>query len=388
MFSDFPTSLLKSYPTPYYFYDLALLNQIAKDLQTAASKYQVKVHFAIKANNNLPILQLLSAKGFGADCVSAYEIERAIEGGFKPADIIFAGVGKTDDEIAYALKKGISCFNCESIQEIFVINELAAQLRKKAPIALRINPDIDAETHPKITTGTHLNKFGIPLDQIHEAIHLFEKLSHLHLKGIHLHIGSQITSMNIFKKLSARVNDIQTMLAKWGVICQSINLGGGLGINYLESETTSTPDFDQYLIALLGNITRTPGQVISIEPGRSVVASCGTLISKVLYIKETRNTRFAVIDAGMNDLIRPALYGAQHKIQNLNNRSSRLTYQVVGPICESSDVFGHDIDLPETLRGDFLAIHTVGAYGESMASTYNLRKLPKAVYSNYTYLKY
>jgi diaminopimelate decarboxylase len=374
--------ILQSIPTPFYYYNMDVLEANANLLREQSKLHKVKVHYAIKANNNQPILKLLSSKGFGADCVSGPEIEQALATGFNPTDIVYAGVGKTDDEIIFALQNNISCFNCESMQELQIIDELAGRLNKIAPVALRINPDYNARTHEKITTGTRFNKFGIQLPEINSIIEILPKLKNIHFKGLHFHIGSQITDINVFAGLAEKVYTIQQMFIDSGFIPESINLGGGFGVDYEDPDSNPIPDYKAYFEALSNNLERRPGQEISIEPGRSVVANCGTLISKVLFIKPSVDGEFAILDAGMNDLMRPALYGASHPIQKINGIGKMRSYHVAGPVCESSDIFGKNLQLPELSRGDFLAIRTAGAYGESMASRYNLRKLPKAIYSN------
>jgi len=373
--------ILQSIPTPFYYYDMDLLNQNADQLQQLAGNNGIKVYYAVKANNNIPIMELLSARRFGADCVSASEINRAIEAGFSPSDIVYAGVGKTDDEIVFALKNNIARFNCESIHELQVLDEIAGQMGKTATIALRINPDHDAQTHEKITTGTRFNKFGIPMNEINLAIEKLKDLKKIGFDGLHFHIGSQITNMQIFTGLTEKVNSIQKIFIDAGLHPLSINLGGGLGVDYEHPDANQIPDYNTYFDSITKKLEIRYDQELSIEPGRSVVAGCGSLISKVLYLKNSEDADFAIVDAGMNDLMRPALYGARHAIQKLSGIGKKKNYHVVGPICESSDIFSKNIQLPELERGDYLAIRTAGAYGEVMASGYNLRQLPKAVYS-------
>jgi len=368
--------------TPFYFYDMELLERTAQSLKIAAERRSIKVHYALKANSNYPVLRLLAAKGFGVDCVSGQEIERALAAGFLPEDIVFAGVGKTDDEIRYALETGISCFNCESLHELMVIDEISETLQKTAPVALRINPDFNANTHEKITTGRRFDKFGIAIEETDEAIAMLEKLQNVIFKGLHFHIGSQITDLEVFAGLGREVSKILEKFVIHGLFPEIINLGGGLGIDYENPNINPVPDFEQYLSKLTSSLHRYEGQQIFIEPGRSLVAHCGTLVSKVLFLKKSGDQEYLIIDAGMNDLIRPALYGAKHHIQNLKTGLSRKFYNVAGPICESSDVFGKNVLLLEAVRGDYLAIRSAGAYGEVMASAYNLRRKTQAVYSD------
>lgn len=367
-------------PTPFYYYDLDVLNETCRKVKEESEKSGFIIHYAVKANANPRILGIIASYGFGADCVSYNEIERAIECGFNPSDIVFAGVGKTDYEIESALKARISCFNSESIAEIEVIDSIAGRLKTNATIALRINPYIEAHTHKYITTGIAESKFGISTWELKDVLERMETLGNVSLSGIHFHIGSQITLMSVFKSLCSRVNELQDWFSSQNIDLKTINLGGGLGIDY--NNPDSAPQFDEYFSLIRELVRIRPGQKIHFEPGRSIVAQCGSLITKVLYIKKGSNTTFAVVDAGMTDLIRPALYQAHHEIQNLSSDGETAKYDVVGPICESSDTFAKFIELPETSRGDILAIRSAGAYGEIMASRYNLRNLPGAVFSD------
>lgn len=366
--------------TPFYFYDLDVL-RTTLDIVKKESEYSgYKVHYAVKANSNPRILSLIASYGFGADCVSYNEIAGAVASGFNPADIVFAGVGKTDREIESALKTGIFCFNCESIPEIEVIDELAGKQDKTAQIALRINPYIEAHTHKYITTGIEESKFGINTWELDEVIKRIASLKHIKLIGIHFHVGSQITRMSVFKSLCSRINELQEWFAERNFPLEVINVGGGLGIDYENPE--KGPLFQEYFSLLHEFIDLKAGQTLHIEPGRSLVGQCGSLVSRVLFIKNGSNTMFAIIDAGMTDLIRPALYQAIHKIENLTSTGDIYRYDVVGPVCESSDTFAKFIELPETKRGDLIAIRSAGAYGEAMASRYNLRELPRSVFSD------
>ena len=374
MFSQEKKIQLQKYKTPFYFYDLELLQKTLSIINTESEKYNYHVHYAFKANTNLKIIEVVKNNGFGADCVSGNEVKCAIENGFKNTDIVFAGVGKSDDEINYALEQNIFCFNCESIQELEVINELAGLKNKVAQIALRINPNVDAYTHKYITTGLEENKFGINPYEFETVIEKLKNLSHLKLIGLHFHIGSQITDLSPFKKLCTRVNEINTYFLNKGFDLPIINVGGGLGINYHEPDSEAIVDFEAYFKLFHTFIEIRKNQELHFELGRSVVGNCGSLISKVLYIKNGINTNFAILDAGMTELIRPALYQAFHKIENISSfEETILKYDVVGPICESSDCFGKAVELPLTKRGDFIAIRSAGAYGEVMSSKYNLR---------------
>jgi diaminopimelate decarboxylase len=339
-----------------------------------------RIHYAVKANANPTILKIISSMGFGADCVSFNEIARALETGFKPEDIVFAGVGKSDKEIISALRANIFCFNCESIQELEVIDSFAGSLSKTASIALRINPYIEAHTHKHITTGIEESKFGITMNELDDVVNRLAGLKNLKLIGIHFHIGSQITRMQVYKSLCTRINEIIEWFDKRNIALRVINAGGGLGIDYEKPD--KIPPFGEYFGIFKEFIRLRPGQELHFEPGRALVAQCGTLISKVLYLKNGGETKFVIIDAGMTDLIRPALYQAFHKIENLTSKGVAARYDIVGPVCESSDTFGKFIELPETKRGDIIAIRSAGAYGEAMASRYNLRDLPPSFFSD------
>ncbi|MBK7479522.1 MAG: diaminopimelate decarboxylase [Bacteroidales bacterium] len=367
-------------PTPFYYYDLDVLHSTCSKVKEESEKSGFSIHYAVKANANPRILEIIASYGFGADCVSYNEIERAMECGFSPSIIVFAGVGKTDLEIESALKARIACFNCESIAEIEVIDSIAARLKTKATIALRINPYIEAHTHKYITTAIAESKFGISTRELKDVLDRISSLGNIELEGIHFHVGSQITRMSVFRSLCSRVNELQEWFSSQNIDLKTINLGGGLGIDY--NNPDKMPEFDEYFTLIRELVRIRPGQRIHFEPGRSIVGQCGSLITKVLYIKKGRNTTFAIVDAGMTDLIRPALYQAHHKIQNLTSSGKTGKYDVVGPICESSDTFAKYIELPETGRGDILAIRSAGAYGETMVSGYNLRKAPGVVFSD------
>lgn len=382
MFTSKQIDKFKNSVTPLYYYDVELLKQTLSAVKKAAPK-EYHIHYALKANSNPKLLSLIKEAGFGADCVSGNEVKRAVELGFSSQDIVFAGVGKSDEEINYALANDIFCFNVESTAELSVINELAKAKNKTAKVALRINPNVDAHTHKYITTGLEENKFGINPYEFDKVLALIKTLSNIQLIGLHFHIGSQITSLTPFKNLCSRVNDINQWFIEKGYLLPNINLGGGLGIDYQDPEKGAIVDFEAYFAVFKQFLELKPGQAIHFELGRAIIAQCGSLISRVLYIKNGINTNFAILDAGMTELIRPALYQAYHKIENLSNTSSAsVKYDVVGPICESSDCFGKAILLPETKRGDLIAIRSAGAYGEVMSSSYNLRDLAGTVFSD------
>lgn len=377
--------IVEKHKTPFYYYDLELLEDTLFELTKHSNRFGYHVHYALKANSNPELLKVIKDAGLGADCVSGNEVKHALNNGFSANQVVFAGVGKNDDEINLALENDIFCFNCESMQELEVINELAAKKQKVASVALRINPNVDANTHKYITTGLEENKFGINPHEFDTVIDLLKTLPSLKLIGLHFHIGSQITDLAPFKKLCIRVNEINQYFMQRGHHLPILNVGGGIGINYQEPDNESIIDFESYFKLFADFLTLHKNQQLHFELGRSVVAQCGSLISKVLYVKKGINTNFAILDAGMTELIRPALYQAFHKIEKLskNNTDSKVEffkYDVVGPICESSDCFGKAVDLPEIKRGDFLVIRSAGAYGEVMASQYNLRNLVKSVF--------
>ena len=380
MFSKNTIDKFRDIQTPFYYYDLDTLKATCETVRRESTRLGYKVHYAVKANPNPGILKFISSYGFGADCVSWNEIERALESGFEPSGIVFAGVGKTDREIEAALTAGIFCFNCESVPEIEAIDHIASKLNKIADIALRINPLVDAHTHKHITTGIEESKFGINTWELDSVLKRLGSMNNTRLLGMHFHVGSQITRMAVFKDLGAKINELQEWFTSRQVNLKVINIGGGLGIDYENPEIN--PDFEEYFSIIHDTIQLRPGQELHLEPGRSIIGQCGSLISRVIYIKNGNNTNFAIIDAGMNDLIRPALYQAVHKIENLTSAGPVNSYDVVGPVCESSDTFASSVDLPETQRGDIIAIRSAGAYGESMASRYNLRDLPLSVFSD------
>lgn len=366
-------------PTPFYYYDTELL-QATLDavLKETNDKENYHIHYAVKANANPQILNIIKNAGIGVDCVSGGEIEASLKAGFPSDKIVYAGVGKSDWEIQLGLRNDIFCFNVESIPELEVINEIAGQENKVANVCFRINPNVGAHTHANITTGLAENKFGIAMEDMLKVIRLSQSMTNIHYMGLHFHIGSQITEMDDFQALCVRINELQDQLEAEGITSEIINVGGGLGIDYSDPDKNPIPDFKSYFGTYKEHLKLRPGQSLHFELGRSITGQCGSLITKVLYVKKTTAKQFAIVDAGMTELIRPALYQAHHKIENLTSKSeSEETYDVVGPICESSDVFDKDINLPQTLRGDLLAIRSAGAYGEIMASCYNCRPLPK-----------
>ena len=378
MKGSFPVEQLQQIETPFYYYDTDLLRKTLKTVQQEAGRHPgFIVHYAVKANANPKVLNIICQSGLGADCVSGGEIRAALNAGFPASKIVYAGVGKSDWEIDLGLSKGISCFNVESLAELEVIEERAKMMGKKAPVALRINPEVGAHTHSNITTGLAENKFGIALRDMEQVIEQALAMPDIHLKGLHFHIGSQILDMGDFSALCNRINDILNRLERLHYRMESINVGGGLGVDYFHPNRVPLADFKSYFDTFAKNLKLRSHQTLHFELGRAIVAQCGTLFTRTLYIKQGAVKQFLIVDAGMTDLIRPALYQAYHKIENLSSDAPTQTYDVVGPICESSDVFAKAIDVNGARRGDLIAIRSAGAYGEIMASQYNCRKLPQ-----------
>ena len=374
----FDIAKFRSIQTPFFYYDTDLLRETLTTLKVESKNYNdIIVHYAIKANANPKVLNIICQAGLGADCVSGGEILAAIAAGFPVSKIVYAGVGKSDWEINLALDKNIFCFNVESLPEFEIINELAMAKKKIANVAFRINPDIEAHTHANITTGLAENKFGITIESMDHIIKEAYKLENINFIGLHFHIGSQILIMDDFINLCSCINRLQDQLEKQHIVVKHINVGGGLGINYDCPDQNLIPDFKTYFNTYVHHLNLREGQQLHFELGRSIVAQCGSLITRALYIKQGTQKQFVIVDAGMTDLIRPALYHAYHQIENISSNAPMEVYDVVGPICESSDVFAKSIELNKTKRGDLLAIRSAGAYGETMASQYNCRQLPQ-----------
>lgn len=382
MFSQKEISFFKEKQTPFYYYRINRLNQVLSRISAAAGKYGYIVHYAIKANANEKILKIIKDFGYGADCVSGNEVKKALETGFMPSQIAFAGVGKSDREINLALDNQIFTFNCESLQEIEVIDDLAKQKNIIAHIAIRVNPNVKANTHHYITTGIDENKFGINRWEFDQLMNMLKSKKNVKLIGLHFHIGSQITDFDVFKSLCVRANEIQQYFINNQILFEHINVGGGLGVDYENPDNLQFPDFEAFFKLFNRFLDLKHGQKLHFELGRSMVAQSGDLITRVLYVKNGIHTNFAIVDAGMTELIRPALYQAYHKIENINSSEGIEFYDVVGPICESSDTFGKTVQMPGTKRGDLIAIRTTGAYGQVMSSQYNLRDIAETYYSD------
>ena len=373
----FPIESFAKRQTPFYYYDTALLRETLATITREASKHaNFHVHYAIKANANPKVLGIISQAGFGADCVSGGEIRAALAAGFPASKIVYAGVGKSDWEINFGLDNDIFCFNVESLAELLIINELAEEKNKVARVCLRINPNVGAHTHANITTGLAENKFGIAMSDMDSVIEAAQAMKNIQFLGLHFHIGSQILDMGDFEALCNRINDLQKRLEQQKIRLEHINVGGGLGISYDHPNHLPIADFKDFFDTYARKLKLRNEQHLHFELGRAIVAQCGTLVTRVLYVKQGTAKQFAIVDAGMTDLIRPALYNAFHRIENITSDEAAETYDVVGPICESSDVFVKAYDLNRCRRGDLLAIRSAGAYGEVMASHYNSRPLP------------
>lgn len=378
----FPVEKFKQLDTPFYYYDTELLRATLETIKKETENKPFHVHYAVKANANPRVLKEIASFGFGADCVSGNEILAALEHGFSPDKIVFAGVGKSDREIEIGLDNNIFCFNVESIPELKILSELTSAKKKTAKIALRINPNVDAHTHKYITTGLTENKFGINEQDLPEILELLKRSPSLQLIGIHFHIGSQITDLKSFEDLCVKANELQEWFNTQGITLPILNVGGGLGINYQHPNHIPMADFESYFRLFEKNLPLQENQELHFELGRAIVAPCGSLISRVIFVKEGILKKFLIVDAGMTDLIRPALYQAFHHIENITSDKEMAPYDVVGPICESSDVFAEQIMLNKSVRGDLIAIRSAGAYGEVMASRYNCRDLPLSYFSD------
>ena len=372
-------SITKQHQTPFYCYDMSLLSETIQAVKLAADKHNFHVHYALKANPNQTIVDTISKHGLGADCVSGGEVALALKSGIPNEKIVLAGVGKTDDEILLAIEQNIFSINVESINELEVINELARSVNKTARIAIRLNPNVDAQTMENITTGRKENKFGIAISDLPAAIQLLESAQNLNLTGIHFHIGSQILDLQPFKNLCNIVNATVAMLESAGIQLEHVNLGGGLGINYFNPDIEPIPNFDMYFSTISDHLK--VDLDVHFELGRSIVAQCGSLVTQALYTKQAGDIRYIIVDAGMSELMRPALYKAHHKIEKLDQSEGPLVaYSVAGPVCETTDCFGENVSLTETRRGDILLLRSCGAYGESMSNNYNLRKLNEPIF--------
>ena len=374
---------LREFETPFYLYDIALLRQTLESVVSESKKYDYKVHYAIKANYDDHLLAVIREYGLGIDCASGNELRKAVEAGFDPRGIVYAGVGKRDKELRYAIEQGIMAINCESIEELELVDLLAAEAGRVTDVALRINPDIDPKTNHCIDTGQADSKFGISYEEVLAHAEWIKSLSHISIVGIHLHIGSQIRELHVFENMCHKVNAIVANLEALGFSFRFVDVGGGLGINYDVPENEPIPNFASFF-SIVHTHLQVGGREVHFEFGRSIVGECGELITSVLFNKTTATGRkLVIVDASMTELIRPALYGSYHNIENVTSEAeTREKYTVVGTACESTDVFDENVTLRTTRRGDLLSIKSAGAYGMSMASRYNLHDLPDAVYSD------
>ena len=356
--------------TPFYVYSHATVTRHLQAMEAAFNGYPHVVCYALKANSNGSLLRILAEAGMGADIVSGGELYRARKAGIPGRKIVYAGVGKTEAEIRDALRAGILMFNVESTEELREIDRVAGIMKKRAPIGLRVNPDIDAGTHPYITTGMKKYKFGMPVEEALEGYLMARKLRNVDIVGVHKHIGSQLTEITPFLESAERLVNFVKRVRAEGIDLRYLDLGGGLGIRY---DTESPPEPAQWLQGLIG-VVRATGCTLVIEPGRSIMGNAGMLVTRVLYRKQNDLKKFIIVDAGMNDLIRPSLYNAYHRIEPvIRKKRATITADVVGPICESGDFLAHDRELPDVRRGELLGVRSAGAYGFTMASNYNSR---------------
>ncbi len=363
--------------TPVYVYSAAVLRERYQAIDSAFGDYPHALHYALKANSTLAIARLLRDLGSGVDANSVWEIEVARKAGFLPSQIVFTGVGKSPEELERAVALGLKAINVESAGELARLEALAAQLGRTVRVAMRLNPDIDAKSHPHISTGLKINKFGVPLDDARELLQTLTRRPSLALVAVHVHVGSQITSLEPLRRAAALVADVSLELRRQGFPLKYVDLGGGLGVSYDGSGVPSAAD---YVGALLDEVRRTSLPII-LEPGRAIAAPAGVLLARVIDVKpRTAASDFVIIDAGMTELMRPALYNAFHRIEPVSAPATGdRHYEIVGPVCESTDVVGRDRMLPPLAAGDLLAIRDAGAYGAVMASNYNRRPMPAEV---------
>ena len=373
--------IVAKYGTPVYIYSARTLVRHFKAYDEAFDGKRHIICFALKANSNSALIRLFAKNGAGADVVSGGELFRALKAGIPAKKIVYAGVGKTADEIRFALKSKILMFNVESENELREIDRIAADMKVKAQIALRINPDIDPQTHPYISTGLKKHKFGIPIDDALEHYKFAKSLKNIAVVGIHKHIGSQLTKISPFVDAVKRILILIDELAKSGIRIDFLDIGGGLGITYLDEQPPQPRDLAGQILPLLEGRDLT----VVVEPGRSLVGNAGILVTKTLYLKEGEEKNFVIVDAGMNDLMRPSLYNAYHHIQPVvKTKRDTIIADVVGPICESGDFLAKDREIPKVKQGEYLAVMSAGAYGFSMSSTYNSRPRAAEVMVNGT----
>lgn len=365
------SEIAKQVGTPFYCYSSATLERHYNVFANAFKDVKATIYFAVKANSNLSVLKTLANLGAGGDCVSGGEIRRCLAAGISAKKIVFSGVGKTKEELRFALENNIGQINVESYEELESLNEVANQMQIKAPIAFRINPDVDAGTHEKIATGRKEDKFGIAWDQVHDIYEKASKMDGIKIQGVATHIGSQLTSLEPFKNAFTKIVGLVKELKAKGHKITHLDLGGGLGIPYKEQEIPSPADYAAMTIETVKELDCELG----FEPGRLICGNAGILVASVIYLKQTGHRNFLVIDAAMNDLIRPTLYDAHHEIIAVKEAKNNLEMDIVGPICETGDVFAKNRKLPKLAPDDLVAIRSCGAYGAVMASEYNTRPI-------------
>ncbi len=368
-------ALADKYGTPLYVYDFDYIENRYKTLKEAFSGKKSIVNYAVKANSNLSVIAHLAKLGAGADCVSIGEVNRALTAGVDKYKIIFSGVGKRDDEIREALEKDILLINLESEAEMKRVEMVARDLGKEARISIRVNPNIDPQTHPYISTGLHENKFGVEIDMAKRMYIYANKSEHLNPVGIHFHIGSQLTNLSPIRESALIVSDLVRSLKAIKIDIRFFDVGGGIGVVYDDEVTIAAKDYTQVIFEATKGLDLT----LLCEPGRYMVANAGAFFTKVLYEKNNDGKRFVIVDGGMNDLIRPSLYNAYHKIEAVQIEGEKTPADVVGPVCESGDFFGKDVSLPPLKHNDLIVVHSAGAYGFTMASNYNTRAKPAEV---------
>jgi diaminopimelate decarboxylase len=363
--------------TPLYVYSAAVLRERYRAIDTAFGDYPHALHYALKANSTLAISRLLRELGSAVDANSIWEIDVARKAGFEPPQIVFTGVGKSPEELERAVALGVKAINVESAGELDRLEAIGTRLGRAVRVAVRVNPDIDAKSHPHISTGLKINKFGVPLDDARALLETLRSRPALTLVAIHVHVGSQITPIDPRRRAAALAADVSLELQRQGFPLEYVDLGGGLGVSY---DGTAVPSVEEYVSALVGEVRRTSLPIV-IEPGRAIAAPAGVLLARVIDVKpRTAASSFIIIDAGMTELMRPALYGAFHRIEPvLGDAAGEHHYEIVGPVCESTDVVGRDRMLPRLAEGDLVAIRDAGAYGAVMASNYNRRPLPAEV---------
>lgn len=368
---DVPVSrIVSEFGTPVYIYSYNTILRHFRAYEEAFDGHPHIVCFALKANSNAAIIRLFAKQGGGADVVSGGELFRALKAGIPAQKIVYAGVGKTEEEIRFALKSKILMFNVESEDELREIDRVAGDMKVKAPIALRINPDIDPQTHPYISTGLKKHKFGIPIEDALEYYKLANRLKNIKITGIHKHIGSQLTKVSPFVDALKRILILVDELTAQGIKIDHLDIGGGLGITYLDETPPDPSQLAKHILPLLKGRNMT----VVLEPGRSLVGNGGILVTRTLYLKKGEGKEFVIVDAGMNDLIRPSIYGAYHHIQPvIKSRRNKIVADIVGPICESGDFLAKDRNIPSVRKGEPLAVMSAGAYGFTMASNYNSR---------------